>query len=42
MSAITLNYDTTDTLEDFTVEMQVHYWEAYKGNTSRSGGEDIS
>lgn len=42
MSAITLNYDTTDTLEDFTVEMQVHYWEAYKGNTPRAGGEDIS
>ncbi len=42
ISAINLNYETTDTLEEFQVEMQVHYWEAYKGSSSESGGEDIS
>jgi hypothetical protein len=42
ISAIDLSYETTDTIQEFQVEMQVHYWEAYRGNTSRSGGEDIS
>jgi len=38
---IDLSYDTTDTIEEFTVEMQVHYWEAFKGNAELAGGEDI-
>jgi hypothetical protein len=42
ISSIDLNYETTDTIQEFTVEMQVHYWEAYKGRTTQSGGEDIS
>ena len=42
ISTIDLSYDTTDTIQEFTVEMQVHYWEAYKGRTSLAGGEDIS
>ena len=42
ISTIDLSYDTTDTIQEFTVEMQVHYWEAYKGSSSESGGEDIS
>ena len=42
ISTIDLSYETTDTIQDFTVEMQVHYWEAYKGNAPQSGGEDIS
>ena len=42
ISAIDLNYETTDTIQEFTVEMQVHYWEAYKGRTSDAGGENIS
>ena len=41
LSTIDLSYETTDTLEEFTVEMQVHWWEAYKGTSSEAGGEDI-
>ena len=41
LSTIDLNYETTDTLEEFTVEMQVHWWEAYKGTSSVAGGENI-
>jgi len=32
VSAIDLNYDTTDTIEEFTVTFQVQYWES--GTTS--------
>ena len=42
ISAIDMNYETTDTLEEFTVEMQVHYWEAIKGTSDSAGGEDIA
>jgi len=42
ISTIDLSYETTDTIQEFTVEMQVHYWEAFKGTASQSGGEDIS
>tara|TARA_X000000950_G_C13912308_1_gene659474 strand:+ start:3225 stop:3962 length:738 start_codon:yes stop_codon:yes gene_type:complete len=31
ISPIDLSYDTTDTLEEFTVELQVQYWKAYSG-----------
>ena len=31
ISTIDLSYETTDTIEEFTVEMQVHYWEAFRG-----------
>jgi len=41
ISTIDLNYETTDTLEEFTVEMQVHWWEAYKGTSPTAGGENI-
>ena len=41
ISTIDLSYETTDTLEEFTVEMQVHWWEAYKGTSTAAGGEDI-
>tara|TARA_B100001094_G_scaffold18960_1_gene16235 strand:- start:938 stop:1531 length:594 start_codon:yes stop_codon:yes gene_type:complete len=41
ISTIDLNYETTDTLEEFTVEMQVHWWEAYKGTSPAAGGENI-
>ena len=41
LSAIDMSYETTDTLEEFTVEMQVHFWEAFKGSSSAAGGEDI-
>jgi len=39
ISTIDLNYETTDTIQEFTVELQVHWWEAYKGI---KGGEDIT
>ena len=42
LSTIDLSYDTTDTIQEFTVEMQVHYWEAFRGTASQAGGEDIS
>jgi hypothetical protein len=42
ISTIDLNYETTDTIQEFTVEMQVHYWEAFRGTDSQAGGEDIS
>lgn len=41
ISTIDLNYETTDTIEEFTVELQVHWWEAYKGTGASAGGEDI-
>ena len=41
ISTIDLNYETTDTIEEFTVELQVHWWDAYKGTGSSAGGEDI-
>lgn len=41
ISTIDLNYETTDTIQEFTVEMQVQYWEAKKGTASTSGGQDI-
>ena len=42
ISTIDLSYETTDTLEEFTVELQVQWWEAYKGSSVSAGGEDIS
>tara|TARA_R100001463_G_scaffold9829_1_gene29251 strand:- start:445 stop:1044 length:600 start_codon:yes stop_codon:yes gene_type:complete len=42
ISTIDLSYETTDTIEEFTVEMQVHYWEAFKGASAAANGEDIS
>ena len=41
ISTIDLNYETTDTIEQFDVEMQVHWWEAFKGTSSQAGGESI-
>jgi len=42
ISTIDLSYETTDTIQEFTVEMQVHYWEALRGTSSQAGGEDIN
>ena len=41
VSTIDVSYETTDTIEEFTVEMQVQWWEAYKGTSPSAGGEDI-
>jgi len=42
ISTIDLSYETSDTIEEFTVELQVQWWEASKGNSSQAGGEDIN
>ena len=42
ISTIDLSYETTDTLEEFTVELQVQWWEAFKGSSASAGGENIS
>ena len=42
ISTIDLSYETTDTIEEFTVEMQVQWWEAYRGTSPAAGGENIS
>jgi hypothetical protein len=41
ISSINLSYET-DSIEEFTVEMQVHWWEAIRGNSPAAGGEDIN
>ena len=41
ISAITLAYET-DSIQEFTVEMQILWWEAVKGNSPAAGGEDIN
>jgi hypothetical protein len=42
VGAITLDYATGNNVEEFTVEMQVLWWEAIKGNSSAAGGQDIN
>ena len=42
ISQIDLSYETVDAIEEFTVEMQVQWWEALKGIGANAGGEDIS
>jgi hypothetical protein len=32
VSAIDLSYDSADTIEEFTVDLQVHWWDAYDAN----------
>ena len=41
ISAIQLAYET-DAIQEFTVEMQILWWEAVKGNSASAGGEDIN
>jgi hypothetical protein len=42
ISAIDLAYDAGGDIEQFTVELQVQWWEAIKGNGPSAGGEDIN
>ena len=42
ISAIDLSYETVDTVEEFTVEFQVQWWEAIKGTGANAGGDDIN
>ena len=41
ISPINLSYDT-EGIQEFTVEMQVHGWEASKGRGPAAGGDDIN
>ena len=41
VAPINLSYDT-EGIQEFTVEMQVHWWEALKGRGPAAGGEDIN
>lgn len=41
MSSIPLSYDT-ESIQEFTVEMQVLWWEAIKGDSPKAGGIDIN
>jgi hypothetical protein len=41
IAPINLSYDT-EGIQEFTVEMQVHWWEAIKGNAPQAGGENIN
>ena len=42
ISQIDLSYETTDAIEEFTVEFQVQWWEALRGVGANAGGENIS
>jgi len=42
ISTIDLSYETTDTIQEFTVELQVQWWEALVGTSRQAGGESIS
>ena len=41
ISSIPLDYDT-DSIQNFTVELQVLWWEAIKGSSPAAGGADIN
>ena len=41
VSQIDLSYETTDAIEEFTVEFQVQWWEALRGVGTNAVGEDI-
>jgi hypothetical protein len=41
ISQIDLAYDSNDQIEDFTVEFQLQYWTATKGDAPGVGGSDI-
>ena len=38
---VELSYDSTG-IQEFTVELQVQYWEAIKGSGTNAGGEDVN
>ena len=41
MASIPLSYDT-ESIQEFSVEMQVLWWEAIKGDSAKAGGIDIN
>ena len=42
ISQVDLSYETVDTIQEFTVELQVLYFESIKGVGDNAGGESIS
>ena len=42
VAPIELSYDNGTGIEEFTVELQVQWWEAYNGSGSNAGGDDIN
>ena len=42
ISQVDLSYETVDTIEEFTVELQVLYFESIKGVGENAGGESIN
>ena len=42
IAQIALSNETTDTIEEFTCEFQVQWWEAVKGTGANAGGQDIN
>ena len=36
VSAIELSYDQSDSVEEFTVDLQVQWWDAYRGEDTQS------
>ena len=42
ISQVDLSYETVDTIQEFTVELQVLYYESIKGVGANAGGESIS
>ena len=42
ISAVDLSYETVDSVEEFTTEFQVQWWEAIKGTGVNAGGEAIN
>ena len=42
VAPIELSYDNGTGIEEFTVELQVQWWEAYRGTGANAGGEDIN
>ena len=42
ISQMDLSYETVDTIQEFTVELQVLYYESIKGVGENAGGESIS
>ena len=41
VSQIDLSYDTSDTIEEYTVEFQVQYWTAGKGNAGNDQSRSL-
>ena len=42
ISQVDLSYETVDTIQEFTVELQVLYYESIKGVGANAGGESLS